>query len=157
MSFVRMTDHYFQMFGCNGELQHLKASNHPTTQQLNRQSNSTWVTFYVQGLPFTIMNSEAIVTKLIWKFLTGWYPIAGNSDSSAHGGGFLDGRRELQSFCHSMKGSSNIEQMDDIFLYKITSGALKILDFDASRKYLVLWNASSCDTRFECLGCFGVS
>ncbi|XXG50637.1 hypothetical protein AAC387_Pa02g4608 [Persea americana] len=40
----------------------------------------------------------------------------GNSDSSGHGGEFLDGRRELQSFCHSMKGSSNIEQMDDIFL-----------------------------------------
>ncbi|XXG50638.1 hypothetical protein AAC387_Pa02g4608 [Persea americana] len=69
----------------------------------------------------------------------------GNSDSSGHGGEFLDGRRELQSFCHSMKGSSNIEQMDDIFLSSL-------LEEDSRDMENVFQNQPSIGKNSPCMG-----
>eukprot|EP00268_Persea_americana_P044435 TRINITY_DN4492_c0_g1_i2.p1 TRINITY_DN4492_c0_g1~~TRINITY_DN4492_c0_g1_i2.p1 ORF type:complete len:301 (-),score=67.92 TRINITY_DN4492_c0_g1_i2:212-1114(-) len=69
----------------------------------------------------------------------------GNSDSSGHGGDFLDGRRELQSFCHSMKGSSNIEQMDDIFLSSL-------LEEDSRDMENVFQNQPSIGKNSSCMG-----
>ncbi|XXG50639.1 hypothetical protein AAC387_Pa02g4608 [Persea americana] len=68
-----------------------------------------------------------------------------NSDSSGHGGEFLDGRRELQSFCHSMKGSSNIEQMDDIFLSSL-------LEEDSRDMENVFQNQPSIGKNSPCMG-----
>ncbi|KAJ8646380.1 hypothetical protein MRB53_008128 [Persea americana] len=69
----------------------------------------------------------------------------GNSDSSGHGSDFLDGRRELQSFCHSMKGSSNIEQMDDIFLSSL-------LEEDSRDMENVFQNQPSIGKNSSCMG-----